>query len=43
MNAVIQQADKDANRTSVPDHHNPTQIFKGSVDLAFLDGMHYCE
>jgi hypothetical protein len=116
MNAVIQQADHDANRTSVPDHqgteykqllirihewlkpatyfeigtntgdslsiagcatvavdpafrlgredmigtkplcalyqmpsdaffrrHNPTQIFNGSIDLAFLDGMHYCE
>jgi hypothetical protein len=23
--------------------HDPTRIFDGSVDLAFLDGMHYCE
>ena len=23
--------------------HDPTRIFDGPIDLAFLDGMHYCE
>jgi hypothetical protein len=23
--------------------HDPTHIFDGPIDLAFLDGMHYCE